>query len=315
MNLARVDLNLLVAFEAMMTERSVSRAAKRIGLAQSSMSNALGRLRALFDDELFIRTPTGMQPTLKAIGLSGPVGDALYHVRAALGMGSEVFDPRTARRTFWIGAVDFADATLLPDFIAAVREEAPNVNISVSYLQTEEAISKLDEGAVDLVVGSLAEPPKRVDMALLHQERLVCVMREGHPAPAGEWTPRTFALLPHLIVRSAPDMSDPVDGALAQLGLSRRVVARVPSHMVVPFVLRQCDLVACATEGVARYYAEIPGIAIYDPPMPLPIRQIYMLWSRPKENAFGMEWLRNIALEVARRYAETKQSPLRANRA
>src|SRR4051812_42656482 len=137
MNLARVDLNLLVAFEAMMLERSVSRAAKRIGLAQSSMSNALGRLRALFNDELFIRTPTEMQPSLKAIELSDPVSEALHLVRGTLGARSEEFDPKTAKRTFWIGAVDFADATLLPDFIATVRREAPNINISVSYLQTE----------------------------------------------------------------------------------------------------------------------------------------------------------------------------------
>jgi DNA-binding transcriptional LysR family regulator len=304
MNLAAVDLNLLVVFEAMMRERNVSRGARRVGIAQPSMSNALRRLRELFDDELFVRTPSEMRPTPKAFELARPINEALHQVRFALKLGEDPFDRTTSTRTFWIAGVDFADTGMVPESLAMIRREAPNVAIATKWLSQSEAIECLDNGTIDIAVGSFTNPPKRLGVLLLREEAVECVMRQDHPASAGEWTAERFATLPHLVVSHASDTLDPIDAALAERGLKRTVVARLSSDMLVPFVIRDTDLVACVSEGVARLYRDIAGLAFRAPPVPLPARRVSMAWSRNTENAFGLQWLRERIIEVARQHRE-----------
>jgi DNA-binding transcriptional LysR family regulator len=302
MDLATVDLNLLVVFEAMMQERNVSRAAKRVGLAQPSLSNAVGRLRELFNDELFVRTPREMRPTAKAFELARPINDALNHIRTAFHASAETFDPAQSARSFWLAGVDFADAAILPDAVAMICREAPNIMITIRALAAREAIACLDDGTIDIAVGSFIDPPKRMGILAIRQENLVCVMRKGHPALSEEWTAHRFASLPHLTARFGSEMIDPIDAALEEHGLKRSIMLCVPSHMIVPFIVRSSDLVACASEGIARLYADVAGLEFRAPPIRLPARQISMLWSRRTENAFGLQWLRERVVAVTRQH-------------
>ena len=153
MNLATVDLNLLVAFEALMEERHVTRAAERIGLAQPSMSSALRRLRALFADEWFLRAGAGMQPTERALALAGPIGEALRQIRGALAP-DRGFDPATARRRITIAATDYGDLVLVPELTRLLRMEAPGIDLAVRPLTDPTvALAKLERGELDAVIG------------------------------------------------------------------------------------------------------------------------------------------------------------------
>lgn len=310
MDLASVDLNLLVVFEAMMQERNVSRAAKRVGVAQPSLSNALGRLRELFNDELFIRTPREMRPTTKAFELARPINEALGHIRFALNARMKEFHPEISERTFWIAGVDFADSAALPEVIRTVRKEAPHVTLAGLHLSPSEALAGLDEGTIDLAVGSIDNPPKRMGVLKVREESIVCVVRKGHPAMRGTWDAQTFAGLPHLVALYSRDSVDPVDATLEEMGLKRFCALSVASHMVVPFVVRSTDLIACVSEGVAGLFADFEGLEFRAPPIPLPMRQINMIWSRKTENVFGLQWLRERIIESLRTHGQK----LRRNR-
>jgi DNA-binding transcriptional LysR family regulator len=134
----------------------------------------------------------------------------------------------------------------------------------------------------------------------IREENLVCVMRKGHPALGEEWTAHRFASLSHVVTRFGSEMIDPIDTALEGHGLKRSIMLSVPSHMIVPFIIRSSDLVACASESIANLYADVAGLEFRAPPIHLPARQISMLWSRRTENTFGLQWLRERVVEVAR---------------
>ena len=148
MNLSSVDLNLLVAFEALMEERNVTRAGARVGLAQPSMSSVLTRLRALFGDDLFVRSASGMQPTVKALALTRPIGDALAQIRGVLAPGS-AFDPATARRRLSIAATDYGDLVVVPPLVKALRRAAPGIDLVVRpIIDTALSVASLEHGDV-----------------------------------------------------------------------------------------------------------------------------------------------------------------------
>src|SRR5688572_18731747 len=183
-NLAVVDLNLLVGFEALLAEGSVSRAGRRIGLAQSSMSNVLSRLRVLFGDDLFVRSAGGLRATRRAKALAGPIEEALRHVRAALDVEPS-FEPATARRHFHVAVSDHADFTLAPAFTTRIRREAPAISLHIEAVDQVDAIRRLEEDRFDHVIAAFDDVPKRVRRAPLYRERFVCVSRKGHAAFEG----------------------------------------------------------------------------------------------------------------------------------
>lgn len=302
MNLASLDLNLLVAFEALMREQNVTRAGARIGLAQPSMSSALTRLRALFDDPLFIRTANGMKPTPRALSLAEPVGAALDHLRAAL-TAEPKFDPSTAHQRFSIAATDYGDLILIPAIVAAIRREAPNVDLVVRPVTDRvKTLRRLEHGEVNLLLGGhLPDSPRTIRHSLF-QERFVCI-RDGKRAMSKKPFGRDdFLQSPHAWFSSTGGDDSPsgLDSHLAELGFTRRVALTLPHVVAVPFVIAGTDLIATLSERIARMFAKEARVAVVPMPFDVPPYSVDLLRSRAQEGDLAMRWLVDLIRREAR---------------
>ncbi|HEY2932410.1 MAG TPA: LysR family transcriptional regulator, partial [Acidobacteriota bacterium] len=235
MNIYSVNLNLLVYLEALLEEHSVSRAARRVGITQPAMSNALGRLRDLFEDPLFRRTARGIVPTPRAIQLSGSVRKALVEVRGLLG-GQPAFDPATAMRTFRLAMTDYAELVLLGKLAQQLRRQAPGVQILVRrperiFIPPEQ---ELGTGAIDAAIGfypdttALEVSTHAMD---LFEESNVCIARRGNPFVRKKWNTATFASAPQGGVFYRAESRGLVDNLLTAKGLRRQLVVTTPHFL------------------------------------------------------------------------------------
>lgn len=299
MDIGSFDLNLLKVFDALYAERNVTRAGLRIGLSQSAVSGALTRLRELIGDELFVRTPAGMQPTARADDLAAPVADALGLVRGAL--RADPFVPASADRSFTIAMSDYAAFVLLPPLLARLGVEAPGIDVRVrGMFGRGEAIELLDGGEATLAVGVPAEASARILVRPLLREGFACVARRGHPAFAGGTDIAAFAAAPHLLVSPEGDRVGLVDHRLAAVGLERRVVLSLPQFLVAPFVIAETDLIATLAARVARRFVGTGiGIAVHEPPVVLPDWPLALMWHRRTDTHAAAVWLRDLIAEVA----------------
>jgi DNA-binding transcriptional LysR family regulator len=300
MDLQRIDLNLMVAFEALMAERSVSAAATRLGISQPAMSGALGRLRSLFDDALFVRSGRAMLPTVRAIELEARIAQALAQLRAALEPPAR-FDPATSRRVFTVSGGDYATMVVLPLLAAHLAKAAPHVDLRFRFVEKDTIFDLLDTDALDLALGVYPDPPKRLCLQPLFQERFICLARRGHPGLRDGMTLDAFVSLPHLLVTERGDAIGAVDEALAKLGLERRIMLTVPHVLVVPSVLPHSDLIASVGARAGSMAARAAPIDIFELPISLPSWRLSMLWSRQRTGDLGLAWLRDVLLRIGAR--------------
>lgn len=293
MNLAAIDLNLLVAFEALMEERHVTRAASRIGLAQPSMSSALRRLRDLFGDELFLRGPGGMQPTARALSLAQPIGAALEQIRSALAPG-QGFDSSTSRRRFTIAVTDYGDLVIVPALVALLRREAPGIDLAVRPItDATVALAKLERGELDALIGGhLPDSPTSLRRSLF-EERFVCIRDQRHAADAATLDIADYAALPHALFSAAggDGLPSAIDDRLARQGLKRRVAVTLPHVVAVPFAVAGTDLVATMAERVAWRFAESAGVAVLPLPFESPAFAIDLVHARRAFADPALRWL------------------------
>jgi DNA-binding transcriptional LysR family regulator len=293
MDLQRIDLNLLVAFEALMAERSVSAAAARIGISQPAMSGALARLRDLFNDTLFVRSGRSMLPTVRATQLDSQIAQALGQIRTALAPPAS-FDPLSSRRVFNVSGGDYATGVILPRLAARLATAAPSVDLRFRFVEKDATVDLLDRDALDLALGVYPKPPKRLCLQPLLEERFVCLARKGHPELRGGMTLEAFAALPHLLVTERGDAYGAVDEALAKRGLERHIRLTVPHVLVVPMVLPRSDMIASVGARVAQLFAATAPIEIHELPLPIPSWRLSMLWSRQRAGDLGLAWLRDV---------------------
>ncbi|MBW7973924.1 LysR family transcriptional regulator [Bradyrhizobium sp. BR 10289] len=268
MNLASVDLNLLVAFEALMEERHVTRAGERIGLAQPSMSSALTRLRALFDDPLFLRSASGMQPTAKALSLAQPISDALGQIRGALEPTS-AFDPATARRRLSIAATDYGDLIVVPTLVEALRREAPRIDLVVRpIIDPAASVASLERGDVDVLIGGHLPASQRITRRVLFAENFVCIRDAKRAKGKARLTKDDYAHLPHVLFSSAGGDGLPgaIDTMLSRHGRKRRTAITLAHVVAVPFAVASTDLIATMAERVARRFAAAAGVSVVPVP-------------------------------------------------
>ncbi len=298
MDVAGFDLNLLKAFDALYAERHVTHAGQRIGLSQSAMSGALTRLRDVFKDELFVRSPTGMQPTPRADDLAGPVSTALRLMRDTL---QATFDPAAAHHSVTVAMSDYAAFVLLPPLLARLAVEAPRLDVRVrGIFGRAEALHLLDSGEAHLAVGFPVEASARILVQHLLREGFSCIARRGHPAFAEGAGLEAFAAARHLLVSPEDDRIGLVDHKLAELGLVRRIVLSLPQFLVAPFVVADTDLVGTVASRVARRLAAAElGIAVHEPPIALPDWPLAMMWHRRADDHPSMAWLRDRISEAA----------------
>ena len=299
MDVAGFDLNLLKAFDALYAERHVTRAGHRIGLSQSAMSGALTRLREVFNDELFVRSPTGMQPTPRADDLAGPISAALRLMRGVL--QDDGFDPATADHIVTIAMTDYAAFVLLPPLLARLADDAPCLDVQVrGIFGKDEVVDLLDSGEANLAISVPVDASARILTRPLLQEGFACIARPGHPAFADGAGIKAFAAAPHLLVSPEGDRAGLVDRKLAALGLERRVVLSLPQFLVAPFVVADTDLIATLASRVARRFAAANlGIAVYEPPVALSDWPLAMMWHRRVDDHPATVWLRDCIAEIA----------------
>lgn len=293
MNLGGLDLNLLVALDALLSERSVTRAAQRVGLSQPGMSNALARLRRLFDDPLLVRQGAALVPTTRAEALAVPVREALALIRGALDAPAR-FDPATARRTFRLSCSDYSVLMLIGPLVRALAADAPAIAVEV-LPRLADARRALVNGDVDLVV----EPPEimgSTDLPALRlwEDRWMCCVWEGNTRVGRRMTLERYTELGHLIY-SMGGAGQPValpDMHLARLGVPRRIEVSVESFLLAPFLLQGTDLVTLIPRRAEAFLRRTGDIRVMKSPIEFPVL-VETLWWHPRASADPAHaWLR-----------------------
>ncbi|MEW6129153.1 MAG: LysR family transcriptional regulator [Acidobacteriota bacterium] len=304
MNLEAIDLNLLLVFEALMDERQVTRAAKRIGLSQPAMSNALTRLRRTFNDQLFIKTSTGMIPTPTAQTLSEPVHLALSKLREALD-SKRAFNHTESRRTFHILANDYIEITLLMRLLQTLRARARGIKLRLHRprnLFEPPTASELTE-SFDLAI-SLSPNPLVLDSSarseLLWEEGNVCIARKTHPLIQNKLSIKQYAEADHIAVFYKQQGQGVIDTLLAQKGLSRRTVVHVPHFTTVPFAVSETDLIATIPESLAKKFSKQLKLQVLPLPIAIPPFRLTLLWHERFHNDPAHQWMRNLLIEHCR---------------
>jgi len=290
--LSAVDLNLLVVFDAVMQERNVTRAGKRLGLSQPAMSHALTRLRYMLKDDLFIRSPKGMLPTPRAEQLALPVRAALDGLQHSL--EPTQFIPSQATRSFRIAVDNYSAIVLVGRLAGRIIKIAPEVTLEFRPSGTLNVPDLLDRGELDLAIGAFPEQGERFSRLSLLQEDFVVVLRKGHPAAgAPELSMEGFAALSHLEISSVPYGTDFVDQALARRRLTRRIQLRATLLSAVR-ILVASDMVSVLERRVAEELARYRPLVIRPLPHSSPILETAMIWPRWLDNQPAHRWLREI---------------------
>ena len=291
LDLSRVDLNLLVLFEVVMSERHVGRAAARLHVSPSAISHGLGRLRGLLQDPLFLKHPKGVVPTERASVLAEPIAEILQRVRSVVA-SAEGFDAARSTRRFTIGAPDAVFAAVLPPLLAALAKVGPQVDLSTRSILPPSALADLDARQVDLVIQPLVEVPPRFASALLYEEDFCIALRAGHPVGA-RLTLARYCSASHVLVSETGDPYGNVDVALKKLGRSRRIAATVPNFLLALALVAETDLMAAVPRQAAAYARKL-GVVLTEPPAPLApltLSSINVIATRSALQDAGVAWL------------------------
>src|SRR5437660_1398170 len=294
MNVRDVDLNLLRVFDAVLREHGVTPAAAGLGLTQPAVSNALARLRGVFGDRLFVRTPAGMDATPFARELAEPVRQALAFIDAALAHGPG-FDPGSTTRAFRFYMSDLGQIEFLPPLIERVQRAAPGVRLEAVALEVDDIADALATGALDLAVGFLPGLGPPVRRRALFRDPYLCLMRADHPIKA--LTRRKFQEASHALV-TYKGGHRVVEEALERAGLARRIALRLPHFTVVPMVLERTDLLCTLPARVARVFERRGGLKSLAPPVPIPPADVAVHWHERFEADPGNRWLREQVSEL-----------------
>lgn len=288
-DLSRNDLNLLVLFEAVLDTRHVGRAAARLNLSPSAVSHGLSRLRRLFNDPMFLRTPKGVVPTERALGLADSVQDILARSRSLIASAAP-FDAATSDRRFTLGMPDGVSAVLLQPLLVAVRPAAPRIGLSVRQLHRDTALAELDARSVDIAVVPLDDVPARFEVRTLYEDDLMLAVRNGHPL-IGKPTLKHYCDLDHLIVSLSGEPRAYIDDVLAARGLSRRVTLTVPNFMLALAAIGESDLVGALPRDFIAVHGPRFGVTGIASPLPTPRFAMRAIVPKVAMMDAGVAWL------------------------
>jgi len=302
-NLARIDLNLLVAFDALLTERSVTKAANRVGLGQSAMSHNLARLRILFDDELLVRAADGMRPTPRAVALLEPVRTALAGIQALV-RRTDAFDPATAERTFRIGLPDSVEMLVGPKLLETACEEAPGIRFRFYSTDGRQLLEELDADNIDVGIGIGTFPDGQVHhkRRVLASDTYLCMFKAERIGLKPPISLKDYVRLPHVLTSLRKGERGVVDDALEKIGLARKVALTTPRFVAVPFLVAGAPVITTMHARLARIFSRELDLTLSPVPIELPEVTISMLWHASYDGDQGHVWLRN-AIERANKNA------------
>ncbi len=297
MRLAGVDLNLLTSLDALLEDRNVTRAARRLGVSQPAMSHNLRRLRELLGDPILVRATTGMQATPRALELRPAVRTALEAAEAVL-QAAPRFDPARAERRFVLAMADQVAFVLLPRLLARFAAVAPGLALDLRPPPADLSAA-LTAGELELVLGVFNDAPSGIRSETLWSEAFSCVVRKGGPGARTPLDLAHFLSRPHLLVSPRGMPGSFVDDLLARAGQRRRVVAVVPHFLVAPAIIASSDLIWTAPTELARSLAERYPIALRPHPLDIPPFSMVMRWHLRLDRDPGLSWLRQQIREAA----------------
>jgi len=294
--LASLDMNLLVVFDALMKDRVVTLAARRVGLSQPAMSSALARLRKTFNDPLFVRTAAGMQPTPYAQLLAPPIQRACELVVGSLQIET-AFDPIAATRTFQFYMTDIGEAVYLPRLLAALAVRAPRVNVKVLRIPEHGEQAVMAAGEIDLAVGFFPELKAGFFQQRLYTDEFVCLVNARHAPAKGTISLRDFSEMRHVVVTTAGTGHEAaVARAIAKHRL--RVALTIPHFMAVPTIISQTNFVVTVPRRLALTLSHHPGIATIPAPIKIPPFEIKQHWHERYHHDPGNRWMRALVAEL-----------------
>ena len=310
MSLNRLDLNLLIAFDALMTEQNVSKAAEKLFIGQSAMSHSLNRLRQALDDPILVRTTGGMKPTTRAEALIVPIRKALLDIEVTV-TSHLAFEPKTAEHRFVIAATDYNELILLPSLLKKVREQAPGVNIHLRQPNEYFPEEELENGTINVALGfdvSL-EAPSRIHQQALFHDVFVSIVRKDHPTIGDTLSIEQYTAMEHILISPSGVEDGIVDQWLNQHNLSRKIVLIVPHFLSAPLIIAQTDMVLTLPYRVAEKFVQMAPLKLLHPPIELPRYQLSMIWHPLYEKDPADQWLRKLIKTVSQQIVDTPIPP------
>lgn len=288
-NLRRLDINLLLTLDVLLSEHNVTRAAQRLNLSQPSVSVHLAKLRDIFGDPLLLPGPRGMRPTARADELREPLREALEALERAVAPAS-AFAPALATHTWKIAATDYGESTVVLPALSSLREQAPGTRLAVIDLTPAHLVKQAEQGVFDLALHISEDAPPELHRRPLFTERYVLAGRVGHPGLMQAPSREQFCALEHVMVsREGGGFFGVTDRALANVGLMRKVVLSVPHFLMAMSVLASTDLVAMLP---SRLVLGNPALQVVDAPLEVPGYEMAMFWGERSHRDPAHKWLR-----------------------
>jgi DNA-binding transcriptional LysR family regulator len=296
-NSRNFDLNLLLVLDAVLREGTLSNAAKTLKISQPTISSSLAKLREILQDDLFVRSGNGMQPTPRALALKEPIQRVLAAVKGEI-LDTGRFDPATESRPYTVTTSDIGETLLLPRVVARLAQDAPRVNLRSMVVGPRHVEEALEAGEVDLAVGyfpDLARPTTMQQTLFTHG--FACLARVGHPLIRNGLTLETFLEAHHVVVASEGRSQELFEDALIKRGLERRCALRIPHFMSVPFVVANTDLIVTVPRVVAVFFSGLANLQVLDPPIDVPEFAVKQYWHRRFHHDARVIWLRTMMSE------------------
>ena len=293
-NFRNFDLNLLLVLDGVLREGTLSNAAKALNVSQPTISSSLAKLREILQDELFVRSGNGMQPTPRALALKEPIQRVLAAVKGEI-LDTVRFDPATEIRPYTIATPDIGEPLFLPRLVARLAQDAPRVNLRSTVVRPRHLEDALEAGEVDLAVGyfpNLARPTTMQQTLFTHG--FACLARTGHPLIKNGLTLEAFLEARHVVVGSEGSSQELFEDALAKRGLERRCALRTPHFMSVPFVVASTDLIVTVPRAVAAFFSGLVNLQVLDPPIDVPEFAVKQYWHRRFHHDARVTWLRTM---------------------
>ncbi|ARV62901.1 hypothetical protein BZZ01_07535 [Nostocales cyanobacterium HT-58-2] len=296
MNYEQLDLNLLTVFDAVMTELNVTRAADRLHMTQPAVSNALKRLRHLLNDELFVKVPSGVSPTPKAMEIWQPIRDALTQIRRTLEPSQ--FDPATATIAFTIAMNDLTANLILPKLIAVLEESAPDIDVRIIPNTHINAPILLEQAEIDVAVGVFPHPSARLRSHTLLTSPFICVMRRDHPLAGKKLTLERYVQAKHLLVTLTGESTGLIDPILQERGLQRRIALTVNQFAIAPRIVANSDFIAILPTRIVEMSGLVEQLHLAPLPIEIAPSILKMMWHERNHRHPAQEWLRSRLIEI-----------------
>ncbi|VWB56750.1 LysR family transcriptional regulator [Burkholderia lata] len=294
--LRRIDLNLLLALHALLTERHVTRAAVRLHKSQPAVSHSLAQLRERFSDQLLIRRDGYMALTAKAQALIRPLEAALLSLNGLL--GEDDFAPATARARLRLSLSDYAAKTIFPSVVRRVRTEAPGIELAISQASREAMHAQLSDGELDLALGIFPSPPEEILVEDLFPDRFVCVADVSALPADGQLSFEDWLARPHVMLALRPDANDEIEKTLGAKGLRRHIALALPHWTAAVQMLEGTDLILTIAKRALIGVEQYPTLRCFDPPLILPEIAYQQAWHVRKDQDPALRWLRRCFVEA-----------------